>query len=117
MKLCSLNYLKSISPNNPKFVKDMILIFINNVPVSVKAMNDSLITSNWKELQHHAHKIRSHMDCVEIPKEYVNIAKEIEESAKQQQNLDLIAGLLLTLESVFQQAYQELDEELEKNYP
>lgn len=116
MKLCNLNYLKSISPDNPKFVKDMVLIFINNVPISVKAMNAGVISSDWKEIQHHAHKIRSHMDCVEIPKKYVNMAKEIEQSAEQQQNLDVISGLLLKLEIVFQQAYQELDEELKKNY-
>ncbi len=115
MKLCNFKYLKSISPDDEKFVTQMIQLFLKNVPVSVEAMKNFTITKDWNSLQHHAHKIRSDINCMGIPKQYGNIAKQIEEYAKLQENFDLIEGLVLKLEVVLSQAYVELKEEL-NNY-
>ncbi|MES2139363.1 MAG: Hpt domain-containing protein [Bacteroidota bacterium] len=115
MKLCNFKYLKSISPDDEKFVTQMIQLFLKNVPVSVEAMKNFTITKDWNSLQHHAHKIRSDIDCMGIPKPYGNIAKQIEEYAKVQENFDSIEGLVLKLEVVLSQAYIELKEELD-NY-
>lgn len=115
MKLCNFKYLKSISPNDETFVTQMIQLFLKNVPVSVEAMKDFTITKDWNSLQHHAHKIRSDINCMGIPKPYANIAKQIEEYAKLQENFELIEDLVLKLELILSQAYMELKEEL-NNY-
>lgn len=115
MKLCNFNYLKSISPNDPKFVTQMIKFFLKNVPVSIQIMHDFKSTRDWNSLQHHAHKIRSDINCMGISKTHGNIAKQIEECAKLQENSELIPGLILKLETVLLQVYKELEEEL-NNY-
>ncbi|MDP1747057.1 MAG: Hpt domain-containing protein [Bacteroidota bacterium] len=115
MELCNFKYLRSISPNDEKFVTQMIRLFLKNVPVSIEAMKNFKITKDWNSLQHHAHKIRSDINCMGIPKTYGNIAKQIEENAKLQENFDLIPSLVLTLETILLQAYLELEEEL-NNY-
>lgn len=115
MQLCNFKYLRSISPDDEKFVTQMIRLFLKNVPVSIGAMKNFKITGDWNSLQHHAHKIRSDINCMGIPKTYGNITKQIEEYAKSQENFDLIPGLVLTLETMLLQAYIELEEEL-NNY-
>lgn len=114
MELCNFKYLKSISPDDEKFVTQMIQLFLKNVPVSVEAMKKFKITKDWNSLQHHAHKIRSDINCMGMPKAYGNMAKQIEEYAKLQENFDLIPDLVLTLETILLHAYIELEEELNK---
>ncbi len=112
MEICNLNYLKSVSPNNPKFITDMIQLFLKNAPPALAAINRSLTIKDWGTIQFHAHKLRSHIDCIGISKEYTDMARQIEEYAKQQENINSITGLLQKLENVFEQAYIELREEL-----
>ncbi|MES2394775.1 MAG: hypothetical protein V4549_02160 [Bacteroidota bacterium] len=112
MEICNFKYLRSISPNDETFVTQMIRLFLKNVPVSIEAMKNFKITRDWNSLQHHSHKIRSDINCMGIPKAYGNIAKQIEEYAKLQENFDLIPSLVLTLETILLQAHIELEEEL-----
>jgi HPt (histidine-containing phosphotransfer) domain-containing protein len=114
MELCNLDYVKSISPKNPKFVREMIKIFLKQMPVSVKAMNQCFAESDWEGLQNYAHKIKSQIDCMGIPAEYRDAAKKIEEYAKTQEHLDLIPDLLLKIEKASKQACKELKVELKK---
>jgi HPt (histidine-containing phosphotransfer) domain-containing protein len=114
MKVCNLNYLKSVSPDNPGFVTQMIHLFLKNAPQSVESMKSSFISKDWNNLQHFAHKIRSDINCMGISKQYISAAKQIEEHAKQETNFDSIPDLLLKLENIIQEASKELNEELEK---
>jgi len=114
MKLCNLKYLESISPDNPGFVNEMIQLFLKNVPVFIDNMNKNIVTSDWEGMQNNAHKIKSYLDCMDIPKNFANIAKQIETYSKLQEHIDLIPGLLEKLEGAIHQAYQELEEELIK---
>lgn len=115
MKLCNFNYLKSISPDNPKFVREMIQLFLKNVPLFIDTINTCLTSSDWDGVQHSAHKIKSHFDCMGIPKDYRDTVKQIEDYAQHQKHLDLIPGLMLKLEGTIQQAYKELETELNEN--
>jgi HPt (histidine-containing phosphotransfer) domain-containing protein len=116
MKIYDLNYLKSLSPGNPKFMVEVIQLFLKQVPVFIEELNKHHSNSDWAGLQYNAHKIGSHFDCLGIQKEYRDIARKIEEYAKLKENSDLIPGLLIKLESSLQQANKELNEELGKNY-
>lgn len=115
MKLCNFNYLNSISPDNPKFVREMIQLFLKNVPLFIGTMKTCQVSSNWDGLQHSAHKIKSHFDCMGIPKEYRDMVRKIEEYAQHQKHLDLIPDLMVKLEGATQQAYKELETELNEN--
>lgn len=112
MKICNLNYLKSISPSNPKFIADMIQLFLKNAPPAIAAIKSSLPTKDWGTIQFHAHKLRSHIDCMGMSKEYTDMAQQIEEYAKQQENINSITSLSQKLETIFEKAYIELKAEL-----
>jgi len=114
MKLCNLDYVKSISPKNPTFVREMIKIFLKQVPISIKAMNECLEASDWNGLQNYAHKIKSQIDCMGMPNEYRDATKKIEEYANLREHLDLIPDLLLKIEIGTKQACKELKIELKK---
>lgn len=116
MKIYDLNYLKSLSPDNPQFLVEVIQLFLKQVPLFIDEMHKHHSTSDWAGLQYNAHKIGSHFDCLGIQKEYRDIARKIEEYAKLKEDSDLIPGLLIKLESSLQQANTELNEELKKNY-
>lgn len=116
MKIYDLNYLKSLSPANPKFMVEVIQLFLKQVPVFIEELNKHHSNSDWTGMQYNAHKIGSHFDNLGIQKEYRDIARQIEEYAKLKENSDLIPALLIKLESSLKQADEELSEELEKNY-
>ena len=112
MEVCNLSYLKSVSPNNPKFMTEMIQIFLKNVPVAIESMKASVPSQDWEMLQHHAHKLRSHIDCVGISKKYADMAKQVEENAKQKKDMAGINEMVMQLDAVFEKAYNELKSEL-----
>lgn len=116
MKIYDLNYLKSLSPDNPQFIVEIIQQFLKQVPLFIEELNKHHSSSDWAGLQFNAHKIGSHFDCLGIQKEYRDVARKIEEYAKLKENSDSIPGLLIKLKNSLQQANKELNEELKKNY-
>ena len=114
IKICNLDYLKSHSPNNPKFLKEMLQMLLEQTPVAIEQMNKHLSTADWNELYGNLHKMRPSLDFMGMPKDIGTTAKQIEEYAKEQEHLDLIPTLLLKLEKALEQAYKELEEELKK---
>lgn len=116
MKIYDLNYLKSLSPENPKFVVEIIQLFLKQVPVFIEELNKHHSNSDWPGLQYNAHKIGSHFDNFGIQKEHRDIARKIEEYARLKENSHLIPDLLIKLENSLKQVHKELNEELEKSY-
>jgi HPt (histidine-containing phosphotransfer) domain-containing protein len=114
MEICDLTYLKSVSPNNPKFISEMIEIFLKNVPTAMQSLNSGLTECDWDSIQFHAHKLRSHIDCMGISKTYGEMARQIEEYAREKENYELIKSMVPKLENVFGLAYTELKNELTK---
>ncbi len=114
MKFCNLDYLKSISPDNPKFMKEMIQLFLKKVPQSIEEMNKFLIAADWHNLGEHAHKIKSNIQTMGIKKEILDAAKQIEDNCKYQKHLDLMPSLLLEIETEFNEVYKELEKELSR---
>lgn len=112
MKICNLDYMKSHSINNPKFVVEMINMLLTQTPAYITEMRTCLYNANWKGLQGNSHKIRPSIDMIGMPKEIGAAAKQIEENSRELTNLDLIPDLFLQVENAFHQAYIELEEEL-----
>lgn len=114
MKICNLNYLKSVSPNNPQFITEMIQLFLKNVPLAMKAIDTGIKESDWETVQFHAHKLRSHIDTMGMDKKYTEMAKQIEDYASKKQNINQISDLITKLNLIFDKAYIELEAELSK---
>ncbi len=112
VKICNLDYLKSHSPNNPKFLKEMIPMLLKQTPVIIEEINKCLITADWNGLHGNVHKMKPSLDLIGLPKDIKDAALQMEEYAREQKHVDLIPALLLKLEKALEQAYKELEEEL-----
>ncbi|MBN1821871.1 MAG: Hpt domain-containing protein [Prolixibacteraceae bacterium] len=59
LKITDLSYLKQVSGGEPKFMKEMIRIFSEQVPEFISNMEQHLADKNYIELGREAHKAKS----------------------------------------------------------
>lgn len=111
MKICDLNYLKSLTPSNPILTLELIQLLLKQAPVSFEAMKKFHAEGNWKQLQYHAHKLGSFFDTIGIQPEYKEAVSNIEKYTKKQEHLNLIPDLLLKIEIGLNLACKELEVE------
>jgi len=112
VKICNLDYLKSHSPNNPKFLIDMIQMLLTQTPEYISELSKAIVAQDWNGVHAQAHKIRPSIEFMGMPKEIFNAAKIIDQYASNLENLNLIPDLFKKIEKAFDQAYFELKEEL-----
>jgi len=112
MKPYNLDYLKTHSPNNPKFVIDIVNMFLSQTPQYLAEMKKCLADTNWVGLHGNAHKIRPSIHLIGMSKNITADVKQIEEYCKELKNLDLIPSLFNNVELAFLEVYKELEEEL-----
>ncbi len=115
-KICNLNYLKSHSPNNPKFISEMIQLILKQTPTYLSEMARCIAANDWNGLQGAVHKIRPSIHLIGMPEEITLATKQIEEYYNKQTHLNLIPDLFDSIEKAFTQSFEELKEEL-KQYP
>jgi len=115
-KHCNLDYLKSHSPNNPKFIVEIIQMFLEQTPAFVTKVNKCLLEEDWDGLYGNVHKIRPSIDLIGMQKEFGIEAKQIEEYCKERKNLDLVPEMIHRLEKELEEAYKELKTELLINH-
>jgi CheY-like chemotaxis protein/HPt (histidine-containing phosphotransfer) domain-containing protein len=113
-KISNLDYLKSHSPNNPKFINEMVGMILQQSPGYISEIKRCLANSDWDGFFGNVHKIRPTIDLIGMPQEVGIIAKQMEEYGKEHIHLDLIPAMFLKMENAFKEAYIELEEELEK---
>lgn len=114
MKMTNLDYLKSHSPNNPKFVVTILQMILEQIPPVFIEMEKALVNADWNILCGSIHKIRPTIGLIGMPQVILTSAKEIEDYSREQVHLDLVPALFLKLDTAFKQVYSELEEELEK---
>jgi HPt (histidine-containing phosphotransfer) domain-containing protein len=59
LKITDLSYLKQVSGGEPRFIKEMIKIFNEQVPEFISNMEKHLSNKNYLELGREAHKAKS----------------------------------------------------------
>jgi hypothetical protein len=47
MKLCNLDYLKSITPKSNAFAIQMLKLFLQDTPEAIKNIDYAIKSSNW----------------------------------------------------------------------
>ncbi len=117
VKICNLDYLKSLSPNNPKFLRELIQLVLTQTPQYISEMNQCLAAYNWDGFHSNAHKLRPSVDFLGMPIGISHAAKLMDEYAANRQYLHLIPDLFLKVDHAFQQAYRELQIELKNLTP
>jgi PAS domain S-box-containing protein len=110
-KCIDLNYLKSRTKSNPALMLEMISIYLEQTPSLIKAMKQSYQDQDWQSLGSAAHKMIPSFSIMGISSEFEIMAKKIQEFANVQQSNDGMYELVLKIETVCEQACNELEEE------
>jgi PAS domain S-box-containing protein len=110
-KCTDLAYLSNRTRANPALMKEMIRLYLDQTPVLVGIMKQSLADKDWDSMHSAAHKMIPSFSIVGIHQVFENMGKKIQEYAGTQQHLDEIPDLVLQLENICLQACQELTEE------
>lgn len=114
MKLCNLDYLKSVTPGSNAFAIQMIKLFLDETPTSMTAIKKGLENSNWEEVYSFAHKIKPSVTILGLPEELINALLKINVYSKSQTNLDEIAGLFELFDKGLNDVYIDLRSSLEE---
>ena len=104
-----LTYLKQLSNGDVDFVREMIVVFMEQTPEGIGQMEKHLQDKNWKMLRAVVHKMKPSFSFVGL-KELNLTINSIEEYAEKETHLDLIPELIAKLKSGCAQAMVELEE-------
>lgn len=107
-----LTYLRQRTKADPGLMSEMISLYLGQTTSLIKEMLANAKSKDWKALQSVAHKMIPSFSIVGIAKQYEEVAKALQESARTGEDQEQIQGLVLTLEQVLAQACQELETEL-----
>jgi PAS domain S-box-containing protein len=110
-KCVDLTYLNKRTKANPELMMEMIELYLEQTPLLISKMKQSLYDKDWGSLYAAVHKMIPSFSMMGIHKDFENMAKKIQEYASIQQHLDEAQELFLQLENVCSQACEELEEE------
>lgn len=111
-KYVDLTYLQKRTKSDPGLMSEMISLYLGQTTSLIKEMLTSANSKDWKTLQSVAHKMIPSFSIVGIGKQYEDMAKSLQESARTGENQEEIRGFVLALENVLTQACEELETEL-----
>ncbi len=106
-KLYDLKLVNELARNNEDFVRSLVQLFLDTVPVTSKEMVESSNQQNWEQTGKLAHKLKSTIDTMLITSIKEDI-RSIEMSGKQKKNLESIPALVKKVDFVIGQTAQQL---------
>lgn len=110
-KCVDLTYLSNRTKANAELMKEMILLYLDQTPVLIGIMKQSLKDKDWCAMHTAAHKMIPSFSIMGIQPEFENLAKMIQEYSGALENLSEMPELVYKLENICLQACNELTEE------
>ncbi|WP_281336428.1 ATP-binding protein [Flavobacterium eburneipallidum] len=111
-KVTNLDYLKIRTKSNSKLMVEMITIFLQQTRPLIVAMKQSLSNKDWELLGASVHKLIPSFSIMGMSPDLEQIAKKIQYAINANQFTDETAKMVVELETVCQQACEELEIEL-----
>lgn len=111
-KCTNLDFLKQLTKNNPDMIAEMIKVYLEETPELLGLMRTSLENNEYEKLRAAAHSIIPSFATMGISEEYTTITKTIQDYAVKKESPDKIWPLLTNIESICEQAYKELQQEI-----
>ncbi|MBL4752779.1 MAG: response regulator [Flavobacteriales bacterium] len=108
----SLDYLQGMVNGNDKIMKNAAATFVEEFPVELVELTTNIEKMEWMKTEKLAHKMKSSIDVMGI-EQAGQLIREIEMSAKEQINLDMMADTLNKLASVGRVAILEIKNDLD----
>jgi PAS domain S-box-containing protein len=110
IKCTNLDYLISCTKSNSELMKEMIKLYLEQTPLLVSKIKQSLYNKDWESIGSAVHKMIPSFLIVGIHKDFENMAKKIQEYASTQQHLDEVPELIIQIDNICSQACEELQE-------
>jgi len=107
-----LSYLRQRTKSDPKLIKEMISIYLDQTPLLISAMKESLDKKDWDLLHAAAHKILPSFSIMGFEEQYQTMVKKIQKYEGSADQLENIKETVSKIESACQQAFTELRGEL-----
>jgi HPt (histidine-containing phosphotransfer) domain-containing protein len=114
MKICNLDYLKSITPGSNALAIQIITLFIKDTPESMKGILSEIETGNFEGIYKHAHKIKPSVAMIGVPSATNDALLKINELSKAGVELDKIKELATFLDAELDRTYIDLEESLKE---
>jgi CheY-like chemotaxis protein len=113
-KCINLEYLNTRTKSNPKMIKEMIKIYLEQTPTLIQSMKTSFQSKDWKMLSSSVHKMIPSFSIMGMSPDFEEMARKVQEFAQTQLHSDSIEEMVLQLENICGQACEELEEELRR---
>ncbi len=109
-----LSYLEKISRNNLKFIKEIISIFLNEIPMAMEKISRELEDRNWAQVANLAHRVKTNYMMLGMTPQEQN-ALSIERMIKEERfTPTIIITNVNQLIKDSSQLYPILEQELER---
>ena len=106
-KIYDLAMVQSVSGGDEAFIRRMIQLFIETMPVSVQELQQETMQQNWPAAGKVAHKMKSTIDSMGIVQLKQDI-RVIEQSGKTGENTAAIPALVAQVAKVIDQCIEQL---------
>lgn len=93
-----------------EFLKQMIMLFVKHIPESNTALKEASAAGDWANVYFYSHKMKASIDLFSILT-LKTLIREIEQSAKNQHELEAIPGKVEYVSGVIEQCIAAMKEE------
>ena len=107
MEIIDLTYICEMSGDNQKIIKEMITIFLEQIPEFLDEMNSCHSSKDWHNLGMIAHKAKSSVAIMGMEKQS-NDLKTLELLAKEEKDTEKYLQIIQTFEEDCKKAEKEL---------
>lgn len=112
-RITNLSYLEELGMGEDALLIEMIELFLVNTPESLQILRTHAQNEDWESLAAEAHKFKPNLFYMGLTDAQQVIIK-IEESAKEESDLETILPRIQGIEVVCEKAYGELREILDE---
>ena len=113
-KLYDLSIIEAVSGGDEEFVRKMVELFIETVPVNLQELNTFVDRKNWDMVSKMAHKLKSTLDSMGIQALKQDV-RTVEMTAKNNEAVENIPVLVKRMNLVVECCILQLETEILQN--
>lgn len=109
--LYDIRLVKELSGGDMEFVKKMLVLFCDTMPVNMKQLSCAAECGDWEGTWKAAHKMKSTIDSMQI-QSIRGLIREIEEGAKKGEGLETIPGKVRQVNAILEKCMAQVRRKL-----
>lgn len=112
--ITNMDYLQKLTKSNPKLIKVMITLYLEQAPTLIEVMKQSFKKKNWSMMHSAVHKMIPSFKIIGVEPKYEKMARKVIEYNGEVAQMESISKLLKNLDFASKQACKEMEEELNR---